>query len=111
MSEIPALCLGVYHYINEDLNSQKFWSVIRNARGEFVTSWGRIGTRGQSKIVDEATAYKKVQEKISKGYVQVEKQDEIHLSKTSYEEKRTATKKTSKKKEKWADWTEDLKKL
>lgn len=60
--------LGVYVYRNG--NSNKFWSCMPNNDKEdtYLTSWGRYGTRGQSKNVGYWEAVKKIQEKIRKGY-------------------------------------------
>jgi len=62
--------LGRYEYT--DAKSNKFWEIRMLDENEFEATWGRIGaTKGQSTTYDADTAFKKINEKIAKGYVQV----------------------------------------
>jgi predicted DNA-binding WGR domain protein len=55
-------------------SSNKFWQILPRSDGRYEAVWGRIGTAGQGpKIYDEAEAYQKINEKISKGYRLVER--------------------------------------
>lgn len=70
----------------QDDGSSKFWEVELNGVS-VTTSWGRIGTNGQSKSKDfdsEAKAKKEydklIAEKISKGYVEVASQTNSGIS-------------------------------
>jgi len=60
--------LGRYEYTDE--KSNKFWECVYESElGTYTTSWGRIGSRGQSKVgLTGKEALKKIQEKIAKGY-------------------------------------------
>ena len=65
--------LGRYEMVNPDTNTDKFWSCTYDKKNNlYTTSWGRNGTAGQYKFcLTEDEAYKKINEKISKGYVKV----------------------------------------
>ena len=71
-------------YHDEEANSHKFWqATIEDTRGigpkcTANTRWGRIGSKGQSKLVHFSTegqalefCLKKKEEKIAKGYKEV----------------------------------------
>ena len=52
-------------------NSDKFYEMVEQKDGSVVCTWGRTGTAGQSMTYDQATAQKKLREKLNKGYVEV----------------------------------------
>jgi predicted DNA-binding WGR domain protein len=59
--------LGRYEF--SEGSSNKFWTIEKNSAGEYVATWGRIGTTGQgSKVYTQAEVYDKICEKVSKGY-------------------------------------------
>ena len=62
--------LGRYEYYSESENSDKFWQCIYDRKRDlYITSWGRNGNDAQgTKVVDEGEAFKKINEKIAKGY-------------------------------------------
>jgi predicted DNA-binding WGR domain protein len=62
---------GRYEYSLEGENSNKFYEVTKLSEDEYELRWGRIGTEGQSQIVDADKAEKKAMEKIRKGYSKV----------------------------------------
>lgn len=68
---VPKHMLGRYEYSDE--TSNKFWKIVESKRpGHYEATWGRIGTAGQGQTVYEAIqAQKKINEKISKGYLLV----------------------------------------
>lgn len=53
-----------------DEKSDKYWEYERLDECANVT-WGRIGSTGQTQVVDLATAEKRAREKLGKGYVEV----------------------------------------
>ena len=58
----------------KDEKSDKFWEYeTRGASpGECKITWGRTGSTGQSRFTDIDVAEKRAQEKLSKGYVEVD---------------------------------------
>ena len=52
-------------------NSNKYWEVTKRKDGNYLASWGRIGTIGQTKIYSKYDIDKKIDEKLKKGYEEV----------------------------------------
>lgn len=51
-------------------SSNKFWECLDDGQGTYLTRWGRIGTKGQSKPgLSSWQAADKIREKLSDGYV------------------------------------------
>jgi len=52
----------------EDVTSHKFYTLRGRGGGAVTIAWGRVGTQGQSQVVDYAEAVKRLKAKIRKGY-------------------------------------------
>ena len=69
--------LGRYEY--RDYKSNKYWTISRiaahtgSSKDVYLATYGRIGSKGTSTEYPEEIALKKINEKISKGYVKVGK--------------------------------------
>jgi len=64
--------LGRYEYTDE--RSNKYWEIraVDHSQPLYVASWGRIGAAPQeTEYLGTDTVYKKIREKIAKGYVKV----------------------------------------
>jgi predicted DNA-binding WGR domain protein len=62
--------LGRYEYHSNEENSHKFWWLIYDKTTRtYIAAWGRVGAKPQTKeYVGDSVAFKKVQEKLKKGY-------------------------------------------
>jgi predicted DNA-binding WGR domain protein len=60
--------LGRYEMVDEEHNTSKFWSIKEIGEDQYETRWGRIGTSGQSQVINKKDAERKVREKLKKGY-------------------------------------------
>jgi len=62
---------GYYELVNG--KSSKFYECLMDHDGTYVISWGKIGTKGQSKKGNDYWyAYDKIREKKKKGYVAID---------------------------------------
>lgn len=69
--------VGAYIFYGENTSDghNKFWAIQKIStkgdvlNGKVLVTWGKIGTKGQSQIVDEDEAYRRQSEKLMKGYV------------------------------------------
>ena len=60
--------LGRFTYVGG--SSNKFWECLEDGTGTYLTRWGRIGTKGQSKPgLSHREAEDKIREKLKEGYV------------------------------------------
>lgn len=67
-----------FEYVNPALNSSKFWAITMRSDGlGFETQYGRIGTKGQSKVTVSTTTFAAqaayqdlIKSKLRKGYVE-----------------------------------------
>jgi len=103
---------GRYELIDPDKNHKKFWEVKPVGR-EYEVRWGRIGSTGQSQIVDEVTAFKRIHEKMAKGYQKVGSET-VTMDETREKIKKIKPKKKAPKKLKSDSsetWVEELKRL
>jgi predicted DNA-binding WGR domain protein len=101
--------IGRYEFVGG--SSSKFWQIKQYADG-YLAEWGRIGSGPQGeRYYTEAEAYKKIREKIGKGYQKV---GTMRVNKTELEKqmgssvKKTKTEKVEKKK---VNFLEELRKI
>jgi len=103
--------LGRYEYTDE--KSNKFWECVYESElGTYTTSWGRIGSRGQSKVgLTGKEALKKIQEKIAKGYIVHAQGDRLDNKNTDQMQATRRMKEKRKDREEINEFMEELRKI
>ena len=61
------------YLINTSGGHNKFYDMYPNdEKGMWIAVWGKIGTNGQTKVYPMRDFYKKLDEKLNKGYYEVD---------------------------------------
>ena len=73
MSEvIYIVCSSTGPTTTSESNSNKFHKWVKQADGQWLHSWGRVGDAGRSQVDDEAKMQKKLKASLKEGYQKIE---------------------------------------